>query len=46
MDVVVTCEHHFDRTPDGAIWTRAQFAYIHWARYLSVFDSARCCPRA
>ena len=45
MDIVVTCEYHFDRTPDGAIWTRAQFTYPHWERYLSVFDHARVIAR-
>lgn len=45
MDLVVTAEYHFDRTPDGAIWTQAQFTYSHWERYLSVFDRVRVVAR-
>ena len=45
MDVVVTTEYHFDRTPDGAIWTRAQFTYPHWERYLSVYEGVRAIAR-
>ena len=45
MDVAVTAEYHFDRTPDGAIWTQAQFTYPHWERYLSVFDGVRAIAR-
>src|ERR1700757_3814953 len=39
MNVVVTCEHHFARTPDGRV------AYSFWTRYLSVFDSVRVVAR-
>jgi glycosyltransferase involved in cell wall biosynthesis len=39
VNVVVTCEQHFSRTPDGQVWTDGQFAYSFWTRYLSVFDS-------
>jgi glycosyltransferase involved in cell wall biosynthesis len=41
MDVVVTLEHRFDRTPDGAVWTQTQFPYPFWERYLEVFDGVR-----
>jgi hypothetical protein len=45
MNVVVSCEQHFDRTPDGRIWTDGQFPYLFWTRYLSVFDSVRVVAR-
>jgi glycosyltransferase involved in cell wall biosynthesis len=41
VDVVVTLEHRFRRTPDGAVWTQAQYLYPFWAPYLSVFDEVR-----
>lgn len=41
MDVVVTLEHRFQRTPDGAIWTQAQYLYSFWEPYLRVFDRVR-----
>jgi glycosyltransferase involved in cell wall biosynthesis len=45
MHVVVTCEHHFLRAPDGQVLTDGQVAYSFWARYLSVFDSVRVVAR-
>ena len=41
MDVVVTLEHRFERTPDGAIWTQAQLLYAFWEPYLSAFEHVR-----
>jgi glycosyltransferase involved in cell wall biosynthesis len=41
VDVIVTLEHRFRRTPDGAVWTQAQCLYPFWAPYLSVFDQVR-----
>jgi len=38
MNVVVTLEQRFDRTPDGAVWTQVAFAHSFWTRYLEVFD--------
>jgi glycosyltransferase involved in cell wall biosynthesis len=38
VNLVVTLEHHFDRTPDGAVWTQTQFAHPFWTRYLGVFE--------
>jgi glycosyltransferase involved in cell wall biosynthesis len=37
MNVILTSEQHFERTPDGRVWTEGQFSYS--TRYLSVFDS-------
>lgn len=39
MNLVVTTEHRFVRTPDGQVWTPSTFAYAFWARYLDVFDT-------
>ncbi len=46
MRVVVSVEQRFDRTPDGAIWTRSMFPYPFWTRYLDVFDEVLILSRA
>lgn len=38
MEVVVSLEQRFHRTPDGVVWTDGQFPYEFWRRYLQVFD--------
>lgn len=38
MNVIVTLEYRFKRTPDGAIWTEMAFQYSFWQRYLNVYD--------
>jgi glycosyltransferase involved in cell wall biosynthesis len=43
--VAVVLEHRFDSTPDGAVWTRTQFARPFWQRYLEVFDEVRVVAR-
>ena len=45
MNLVVSIEHRFDRTPDGAIWTQTMFARPFWSRYLAVFDHVRVVAR-
>ena len=45
MNVVITLEHRFLRTPDSAVWTPTTFAYPFWQRYLEVFDSVRVVAR-
>ncbi len=45
MDVTVTLEHRFERTPDGAVWTETMFAYLFWRRYLEVFEHVRVVAR-
>lgn len=45
MNLVVSIEHRFDRTPDGAIWTQTMFARTFWSRYLAVFDHVRVVAR-
>jgi glycosyltransferase involved in cell wall biosynthesis len=38
MDVVVTCEFRFYRTPDNSVWTSSAFLYSFWLRYLKSFN--------
>ena len=45
MNVVVTLDDRFDRTPDGRVWTQTTFPYSFWSRYLQVFDSVRVVAR-
>jgi len=45
MNVLVSVEHRFDRTPDGAVWTQTMFAHSFWTRYLEVFDRVRVLAR-
>ena len=45
MKLVITLEHRFNRTPDGAVWTQTQFPYPFWVRYLDVFEQVRVVAR-
>jgi glycosyltransferase involved in cell wall biosynthesis len=45
MNVVVSCDHHFERTPDGRVWTNGTCAYSLWTRYIECFDKARVVAR-
>lgn len=45
MNVIVTLEYRFDRTPDGSVWTDTQFPYPFWTRYLNVFDQVSVVAR-
>src|SRR3954453_16415766 len=45
MQVLVSSEHRFDRTPDGAVWTTTVNGYSFWTRYLDVFDAVRVVAR-
>jgi glycosyltransferase involved in cell wall biosynthesis len=45
MNLLVTMEHRFDRTPDGAVWTQMGYAYSFWMRYLPVFEHVRVVAR-
>lgn len=45
MQVVVSLELRFTRTPDGAVWTQTQCAHSFWMRYLEVFDRVRVVAR-
>jgi glycosyltransferase involved in cell wall biosynthesis len=45
VNLVVSVEHRFERTPDGAVWTQTQFPHRSWQPYLRVFDSLRVVAR-
>ncbi len=45
MNVAVTVEHRFFRTPDDTVWTEGLHAYPFWTRYLSVFDGVKVIAR-
>lgn len=45
MNVVVSVEQRFERTPDGRVWTPGTFPYSFWTRYLRVFDSVKVVAR-
>lgn len=45
MDVVISTEGHFARTPDGEIWSGGPMTYAFWERYLAVFDDVEVVAR-
>ena len=45
MNVLITTEHRFTRTPDGSIWTDGINAYQFWHRYLTAFDLVKIAAR-
>jgi glycosyltransferase involved in cell wall biosynthesis len=45
MRVLVSLEHRFHRTPDGAVWTQTAYRYDFWRRYLEVFDGVQVLAR-
>lgn len=45
MNLVVTLEHRFERTPDGRVWTRTAFPYAYWTRFLGTFETVRAVAR-
>ncbi|HIK03580.1 MAG TPA: glycosyltransferase family 4 protein [Trichormus sp. M33_DOE_039] len=45
MNILVTLEHHFEQTPDGAVWTQTTFPHSFWKRYLEVFENVRVVAR-
>ncbi|MBD6616775.1 glycosyltransferase family 4 protein [Komarekiella sp. 'clone 1'] len=45
MNVVVSIDHRYFGTPDGAVWTSTNCGYPFWLRYLEVFDSVRIVAR-
>lgn len=45
MRVLVSVEHRFRRTPDGAVWTETAYGHDFWRRYLEVFDGVRVFAR-
>ena len=45
MDVVVSQEHRFERTPDGRVWTQAAFPRSYYSEYLTVFENVHVVAR-
>src|SRR5438874_5953084 len=45
MNLLINCPQHFERTPDGQVWTNGQFPYSFWTRYLTVFQSVMVLAR-
>lgn len=45
MNVLVSLEHRFDVTSDGAVWTQTTFPYNFWTRYLEVFSDVKVLAR-
>lgn len=45
MNICVTSQHRYSRSPDGAIWTDGKYDYSFWTRYLDVFDGVRVIAR-
>src|SRR5205814_10241924 len=45
MQVLVSTEQRYSRTPDGIIWSDGLHAYPFWQRYLEVFDGVRVLAR-
>ena len=45
MNVTVSCEFRFFRTPDQKIWTTSSFKYEFWLRYLASFDQVTVVAR-
>ena len=45
MEVIVSSEQRFQRTPDGSIWTPCMHEYEYWCRYLEVFNRVRVVAR-
>jgi glycosyltransferase involved in cell wall biosynthesis len=45
MNITITLEHKFCRTPDGTVWSRSQFPYSFWRNYLELFDEVQVVAR-
>lgn len=45
MNVLVTTEERFVRTPDGQVWSGGSGSHSFWMRYLKTFDSVRVLAR-
>jgi glycosyltransferase involved in cell wall biosynthesis len=45
MQVTVSLEQRFDRTPDGAVWTDSNFDRSFWDAYLCAFGGVRVVAR-
>jgi glycosyltransferase involved in cell wall biosynthesis len=46
MQLTITVEQRFYRTPDGRYWTDSLYPRSFWSRYLTVFDGVKILARA
>ena len=45
LELIVTCEFRFFKTPDGQVWTTSAFQYGFWQRYLTTFEQLKVVAR-
>lgn len=45
MNLLVSLEHRFMRTPNGKVWSQTMFDYKFWIRYLNIFDHVNVVAR-
>jgi glycosyltransferase involved in cell wall biosynthesis len=45
MQLLISLEHRFRRTPDGLVWTDGPYGPSFWQRYLAVFDRVQVLAR-
>lgn len=45
MNLVVTLDARFERTPDGKVWSVSRCPYSFWQPYLDVFDQVKVVAR-
>ena len=45
MNLLLSLEHRFERTPDGCVWTESSFPRSFYSPYLEIFDSVKVVAR-
>ena len=45
IELIITNEHRYERTPDGQVWTQTEGQHSFWRRYLDVFERVRILAR-
>src|SRR4051794_27105219 len=45
MQLLISSEQRYERTPDGAVWTPNANSYTFWNRYLETFEDVRVLAR-
>jgi len=45
MNLCITLDAHFERTPDGKVWCDSLYPYFIWQPYLDVFDQVKVIAR-
>lgn len=46
MNLAITLEYRFSKTPNGSIWTKTTYSSSFWDSYLNVFDKIKIIARA